>query len=106
MKACEWVSSQRARLSDLRFGRDTDILPRAKTADGFEISIQASQYHYCCPRITFDGPYTAYELGYPSEDETLIESYREGDIFPFVPSDLVEELVEKHGGIVGKGGSL
>lgn len=78
------------------------VRPHAKCKDGFSISIQASAFHYCTPRRGLeDCEYTHLEQGYPSECEELIEEYREGTIFPYVPIKVVEEIIEKHGGIVG-----
>lgn len=100
MKACEWVKGQKE--FKLRINPDCMefIIPRAVCADGFSISIQASRFHYCSPREDFADEYRSYELGYPSKDEPLLESYREKNVFPFVPADLVEQIVEEHGGIV------
>lgn len=41
-------------------------LPTLKAADGFTVSVQASEYHYCVPRKN-EGPYSHVECGYPSE---------------------------------------
>jgi hypothetical protein len=72
--------------------------------DGFSISIQASKYHYCTPREDI-GPYSAFELGYPSIKEELIMEYAEDSnsptdtIYGYVPLKVVENMIEKHGGI-------
>lgn len=77
------------------------VRPRAVCKDGFTISIQASAFHYCTPRRGLkDCEYTYLELGYPSEHEELLDEYREGTIYPYVPMKLVEEVIEKHGGII------
>lgn len=70
--------------------------------DGFEISVQASIWHYCMPRATLkDGSrYTHLELGNPSTLDEVIEPYREDTIYPYVPVGKVNELLKKHGGIV------
>lgn len=80
------------------------IRPHAKCKDGFVISIQASsRFHYCIPRAGLkDCEYTHLELGYSSEHEKLLDEYREGTIFPYVPIAVVEEVVEKHGGIANE----
>lgn len=78
--------------------------PRAKCKDRFSISIQANEYVYCLPRETLaSGEYSALELGYASKHEELLEEYREGAIYPYVPMEVVEKVIEKHGGIVGYG---
>ena len=85
---------------------------RAVCKDGFSISIQASEHHYCTPRI--DGAYTEYddvELGFPSEAEPLITEYVEvgyddipdpptESVYPHVPTNVVKKMIDKHGGII------
>lgn len=51
-------------------------------------------------------PYESVELGFPSEADELIYEYaEEGDytntVYPYVPVDIVEKLIEKHGGFKG-----
>ena len=77
------------------------LRPKLICEDGFTISIQASAWHYCTPRATFqDGKmYTALELGFASIKDELIEDYRDGTVYPYVPVELVDKLLEKHGGI-------
>ena len=41
-------------------------------ADGFSMSVQASETHYCSPRETGAERYTAVEIGYPSDGEPLL----------------------------------
>ena len=80
--------------------------PRVICADGFSISVQANEYAYCSPRITYPGEYTKVELGYPSEPDELIEEYAEDwddltdTVYGYVPIEVVDKLLEKHGGIV------
>ena len=80
--------------------------PRLECADGFSISIQASDSTYCTPRVTLDdvSGYSAFELGFPTELDELIEPFQEcgegiAGVFPYVPREVVEQLIEKHGGI-------
>lgn len=81
------------------------IRPRVKCNDGFSISVQASFYHYCEPRQSCLEEYDSVELGYPSSPDELIADYAEGDdeltntVYGYVPIDVVEKLIEKHGGI-------
>ena len=104
--------------------------PRIVCQDGYSVSVQASEYAYCTPRYTQfqaeDGwhvingdywfsdkernfrtdnyiPYEAVELGYPSEEDELINEYAEGEeytntVYGYVPVKVVEKLIEKHGG--------
>lgn len=82
--------------------------PRLVCADGFSVSVQASEYHYCWPRINGAEKYESVELGYPNLEDTLITDYAEDDdrltdtVYGYVPVHIVCELVEKHGGIVNR----
>lgn len=82
------------------------IRPRMKCADGFEISVQASDFHYCSPRVSGNVKYDKVELGYPSIAEPLIVEYAEDDedltgtVYGWVPVEVVNAVVERHGGIV------
>lgn len=81
------------------------LRPWAVCADGFGISIQASQNHYCSPRKDGQIDYEEVELGYPSKEEVLIADYAEdpGDltntVYGYVPVEVVDKMLEKHGGI-------
>lgn len=78
------------------------VRPRALCQDGFSISIQASSFVYCTPRkLLLNGNYITVELGYASAHEELLEGYKDGTIYPYVPMTVVEEVIKKHGGIVG-----
>lgn len=70
-------------------------------ADGFRISIQGSRAHYCVPRkLVPGGEYEKLELGFPNIEEPLLREYEDHGIFPYVPIEVVEQVIEKHGGIV------
>lgn len=75
---------------------------KVRCKDGFEISVQASIWHYCIPRATLkDGnKYKKLELGYANIREELLEEYREDTVYPYVPVEVVNKVMEKHGGIV------
>ena len=78
--------------------------PRVHCADGFSVSVQASQYHYCRPRIDSAEKYEEVELGYPSAADDLITDYAEDNtytdtVYGYVPVEIVDKLIEKHGGI-------
>lgn len=70
--------------------------------DDFRVSIQASGFHYCEP-CNDSGPYTSYELGFPSKEDALIQEYAEtpesptGTVYGYVPRDVVIKLLKKHG---------
>lgn len=79
--------------------------PRVKCADGYTVSVQAGWGMYSTPREDADG-YKAVELGFPSALDPEIAAYAEvpdttDTVFAFVPVELVDKLLEKHGGIVG-----
>ena len=78
--------------------------PRVHCADGFSVSVQASQFHYCRPRIDNADKYEAVELEYPSAADDLITDYAEDcaytdTVYGYVPVEIVDKLIEKHGGI-------
>ena len=80
--------------------------PYIHCPDGFEISVQASAIHYCIPRRDNAEFYKKVELGYPNLKDDLIIEYAETPdkptetVYGFVPIELVETLIQKHGGIV------
>lgn len=74
-------------------------------ADGYSVSIQASEYHYCVPRTNDAKEYGACELGFPNQPDELINEWAcEHDytktVYPYVPAEVIQALLEKHGGIV------
>lgn len=82
---------------------------RVVCADGFSISIQANNGAYCQPRrdINDFSAYYEMELGFPNARDEFIAEYAEtpsdltGTVYPYVPRDIVEGLLNQHGGIVG-----
>lgn len=91
----------------LQSGITIDVVrPWVECADGFRISIQASQYHYCSPRCDGEVEYESVELGFPNVVDPLIIDYADDpedpteSVYGFVPVRIVCELVEKHGGII------
>ena len=76
--------------------------PRVHCKDGFTMSVQASESHYCEPReLLADGDYTKWEVGFPSEDDTELLPYSQNDdvVFPWVPTDVINTIIQKHGGL-------
>ena len=75
-------------------------------ADGFEMSVQASETHYCTPRKTHAERYEAVEVGYPTPVEGLLMPYCEDPdkpcetVYGYVPVSVVNLVIAKHGGIV------
>ena len=78
----------------------------AVCADGFTASIQADAGAYCSPRNN-EGPYTAVEVGYPSQVDPLLLPYAEdpdnptNTVYGWVPTAVMLECLESHGGWVG-----
>ncbi len=85
-----------------------DVRPAAKCKDGTTISIQASETHYSTPRQNGLDYYTTVELGYPSVEDADLKEFAEDKenltdtVYGYVPIDVVDAFVEKHGGIIGK----
>ena len=86
--------------------------PHVLCADGYKVSIQAGNGLYSCPRANVV-EYTAVELGFPNMADDLIMKYAEdpdeptGTVYGYVPVEVVQQLMDKHGGIVelvGRGG--
>ena len=80
----------------------TTIRPRVKCEDGYSLSIQAGPACYSMPD-EYAEEYSAVEVGLPLEEDPLLEPFAtQGypDVYAFVPIDICEQLIEKHGGIV------
>lgn len=79
--------------------------PRLYCNDGYSVSVQASEFHYCSPRLNGLQDYESVELGFPSMEDELINEYADGGddytdtVYGYVPIEVVERLIEKHGGI-------
>ena len=77
-------------------------------ASGLTVSVQASDGHYCSPRLNQNdlprcGEYSSVELGFPSEQlPPVFEKYRDGDddVFAYVPAHLVLRLIAENGGVM------
>lgn len=81
------------------------IIPRVECNDGFTLSVQVGDGHYCTPRVMNAQHYDQVEVGYPSEEEPLLISWAERpdepteSVYGYVPCDIVDVIIEKHGGI-------
>jgi len=93
-------------------GRKQQFFPNTqslKFADGNSMSVQASSYHYCSPRTTFDdfGLYDSFEVGFPSKHYDSLEQYKDGpgdqteSVFGWVPKEVIEKIINDAGGVVG-----
>lgn len=71
--------------------------------DGFTMSVQASEYHYCIPRENGLDEYEEVEIGLPNMEEELLMEYAEDPsnptdtVYGYVPVEIVDKVVEKHG---------
>jgi hypothetical protein len=78
--------------------------PRIKCKDGFSLSVQASKHTYCSPRENYPELWLSVEVGFPSDVPELIIAYAEdggnltNTVYGYVPTELVEQLIELHGG--------
>lgn len=88
---------------------------RVLCADGFSVSVQASSWHYA-EDSGADGagpywreldaepiyPFITFEVGYPTDEPpTTWDEYEGGGIWARVPRNLIEALLDDHGGAVG-----
>ena len=100
---------------------DPNYRPRLRCADGFTLSVQASKGHYCSPKcdqgiddkthLTNPPLYTEVEVGWPSHEEPILRNALCDNatakfnrrVYCYVPTSVVDAILEKHGGIVGVG---
>ncbi len=87
------------------------VTPRIVCKDGFTVSVQAGSAMYSTPREDELEAYEEYELGWPTKREKLLDDYAEAwyedgpkdytkIIYAYVPKDVVNKVIRKHGGIV------
>ena len=66
---------------------------------------------YCEPR-TDEGPWSAVEVGFPSEREELLMEYAEdphrptGTVYGWVPVEVISEVIAKRGGTNASGAAV
>jgi len=78
-----------------------------RCANGCSVSSQAGPRHYCTPQ-NWIGPYTHYELGFPSKgmNITAIRSYAEdpskpyNTVYGWVPLATITQLINDNGGLL------
>lgn len=89
----------------VRFGINV-TRPRVMCADGYTVSVQAGRGMYSTPREDADS-YTRVELGYPNMEDAELTPYAENPdapldtVYAYVPVEIVDAVLEKHGGIAG-----
>lgn len=81
-------------------------VPRIECVDGWSISVQTSEFHYCAPRDSH-GPWVRVECGYPSAAEPLLLDHAEdrdnptSTVYGFTPIEVVAAAIVAHGGFKG-----
>ena len=106
MKINEFIQKYRT-VTKLVPGMTSSHTPHVVCKDGFKMSVQAGQSLYSEPRDVADH-YEEVEMGYPSEEEHLFAKYAEDEkdlcntVYGYVPVELVNKVIEKHGGICEK----
>jgi secreted protein with Ig-like and vWFA domain len=65
------------------------------------MSVQASAYHYSEPRDFLpSGDYASWEImQMTGQHEPLFDAYKGDDVYPYVPTDIVNQVIIKHGGL-------
>ena len=85
-------------------GMTSTYNPYVVCNDGFKMSVQAGQSMYSTPREESD-EYEDAEVGFPSEEERLLTTYAEdqdnlcGTVYGYVPCSVIDQVINKHGGI-------
>ena len=99
----EFIQKYR-KVKKLMPGMTRTLTPHVVCNDGFEMSVQAGQSLYSTPKDVADD-YEEAEVGFPSTEETLLTTYAEdeenlcGTVYGYVPCSIIDEVIEKHGGI-------
>ena len=103
MKINEFIQKYR-KVKKLIPGMTSSYNPHVICKDGFKMSVQAGQSLYSDPQDVADS-YEEAEVGFPSTEESLLTSYAEdeenlcGTVYGYVPCSIIDEVIEKHGGI-------
>ncbi len=103
MKINEFIQKYRV-VKKLVPGMTSSHTPHVVCKDGFKMSVQAGQSLYSTPKDVADD-YEEAEVGYPSTEESLLTTYAEdeenvcGTVYGYVPCSIIDEVIEKHGGI-------
>ena len=79
------------------------VLQALKCADGFTMSVQASEIHYCSPRESGLNHYDSVEVGFPSQREESLMEYADDPenpiVYGWVPVEVVDAIINAHGGL-------
>lgn len=110
-----WKDEAARALSDLLLGTRREKMPMQSDVfhcvDGFSVSVQASEFHYCSPRENKpkQGYWTMFELDFPSTVEPLLLPYKDGGeddkadptntVYCSVPANVLLAVLANHGGL-------
>jgi hypothetical protein len=83
--------------------------PAIRCKSGLTLSIQANKGVQCCPKED-NGPYTEFEVGFPSKTIAdlmpyIFDHYGKGDPKPtastywFVPAEVINKVINDNGGM-------
>ena len=103
MKINEFIQKYR-KITKLVPGMTSSHTPHVICNDGFEMSVQAGQSLYSTPKDDVDH-YEEAEIGFPSAEESLIARFADDEenlcdtVYGYVPCSIIDEVIEKHGGI-------
>jgi len=103
MKINEFIQKYR-KVTKLVPGMTSSHTPHVVCNDGFEMSVQAGQSLYSDPKDDADH-YEEAEIGFPSAEESLIARFADDEenlcdtVYGYVPCSIIDEVIEKHGGI-------
>jgi hypothetical protein len=103
----DWFQEHRIKFIDTQDDVESFCIMKEplRCQDGFTMSVQASYYHYCTPRITLCSHYSEFEVGFPSQVEDLLMPWAEDPekptetVYGCVPEEVIDQVIEKHGGI-------
>lgn len=79
--------------------------PKIVCRTGLEMSVQASEFHYCSPRENNQPHYGTVEIGFPSHHIHLLNRWCEDDakptetVYGYVPVEVVNIIIAANGGI-------
>ena len=101
----KWLE-QTANIRDVGFCEIQDIRKRIVCKDGTKLSVQASETHYCQPRVNQNKlqgmKYYQVEVWRVScevPNEWLQYGDPEENPFAYIPIEMVEDFIDSHGGM-------
>lgn len=89
----------------VRNSKVSNVFPAMVFADGVTLSVQGHCGAYSQPRDDFAENYSSVECGFPSAVIEELLPYQDGNgdplssVYGYVPIDVVETIIKKHGGL-------